>query len=106
MEKTGIARVRELEIEGIFDENWAEVEGNQARIYGQNFSARGREYGRKLVKIVTREEAETLAAALVDKQEKAKANRLANEAKKISRAEAWQNWPGNIPALPLPRMVR
>jgi tRNA A37 N6-isopentenylltransferase MiaA len=91
-----------LRVEGTFDENWAEVEGDLARIYGQNFSERsGREYARKFVKTVTREEAEAMAAALVAKKEKAKAERLAAEAKKISRAEALAKLAGEYHGLTL-----
>jgi tRNA A37 N6-isopentenylltransferase MiaA len=91
-----------LRVEGIFDRNWAEVEGDLARIYGQNFSERsGREYGRKLIKTVTREKAEQMAAALVAKEQKAKADRLTAEAKKISRAEALAKLAGEYSGLTL-----
>lgn len=92
----------ELKIEGIFDKNWAEVEGDLARIYGQNFSERsGREYGRNLIKTVTREEAEAMADALVAKQEKAEAEKLAASAKKESRAETLEKLAGEYSGLTL-----
>jgi tRNA A37 N6-isopentenylltransferase MiaA len=92
----------ELKIEGIFDKNWAEVEGDQARVYGQNFSERsGREYARKYVKTVTREEAEAMAAALVAKKEKAKAERLTAEAKRLARADALAKLAGEYHGLTL-----
>jgi hypothetical protein len=91
-----------LKIEGTFDENWAEVEGPLARIYGQNFSERsGREYARKFLKTVTREEAEAMAAALVAKKEKAKAERLTAEAKRQARAETLAELAGEYHGLTL-----
>jgi tRNA A37 N6-isopentenylltransferase MiaA len=91
-----------LRVEGTFDENWAEVEGDLARIYGQNFSERsGREYARKFLKTVSREEAEAMAAALVAKKEKAKAERLTAEAKRLARADALAKLAGEYHGLTL-----
>ena len=55
-----------VEIEGKFDENYCLIEGDRAEVWGQNYSShpyKSRDYPAKLVRVTTRDEAMSLAAA-------------------------------------------
>ncbi len=91
-----------VEINGNYDENYCIIEGDKAKIYGQNYSDRkSREYSRHLVRVTTRNEAMSLASAKVAEERKAKAEREAAEAKEMSREERLSSLAGDYDGLTL-----
>lgn len=93
-----------VEINGDYDENYALIEGDKAEIWGQNYSShpwKNREYAAKLVRVTTRDEAMSLAAAKFAAERKAKAARDAAEVKKLSRDERLAKLAGDYDGLTL-----
>jgi len=93
-----------VEINGEYDENYCLIEGDRAEVWGQNYSShpwKDRDYPAHLVRVTTRDEAMSLAAAKFAAERKAKAEREAAEAKKLSREEWLAKLAGNYDGLTL-----
>ena len=93
-----------VEIVGDFDENFALIEGDKAEIWGQNYSShpwKDVDYPAHLVRVTTRDDAMSLAAAKFAAERKAKAERQAAEAKKQSREERLAKLAGDYDGLTL-----